>query len=129
MGASVEQHWTGEVVDATARRQYEDRIRELEETVEEAETENDYVRAERVQVELDAVVEHLASALGHGGRTRRAGDSAERVRSPVTQRVRAAIRQLAASHPELGSQPRASITTGIYRSYRLERTTTWNITQ
>jgi predicted ATPase len=129
MGASVEQHSTGEVIDGTARRRYEHRIRELQQTVEEAEADNDYLRAERAQVELDAVVEHLTAALGRGGRTRRSGDSADRARSAVTQRVRAAIRQLAASHPELGRHLQASIRTGTYCTYRPERTTTWEITQ
>ena len=126
-GAAVEQRSTGEVIDATARRRYEDRIRDLQQTVDEAEADNDYLRAERAQTELDAVVEHLTAALGHGGRTRRAGDGAERARSTVTQRVRAAIRQLDASHPALARHLSASIRTGVYCSYRPERPTSWEV--
>jgi hypothetical protein len=129
IGAAVEQHSTGEVIDATARRRYEARIRDLQEVIEEAESNNDYVRAERAQAELDAVVEHLTAAIGHGGRTRRAGDSAERARSAVTQRVRSAIRQVEAVHPALGHHLGASIKTGLYCSYRPERATRWDVTR
>ena len=66
-------------------------------------------RAERAQVELDAVVEHLAAALGLGGRSRSGAGTAERARSAVTQRIRATIRRLGDEHPELGRHLEASI--------------------
>ena len=101
---------TGAVLDAEARRAYEQRIRDLQEDVDAAEADNDLARAERAQVELDAVVEHLAAALGLGGRSRRGAGTAERARSAVTQRVRTTIRRLGDEHPELGRHLEASIT-------------------
>jgi predicted ATPase len=127
MGAVAEQSSTGEVIDTAARRRYEDRIRELQQVVDEAEAANDYIRAERAQVELDAVVHHLTRALGHGGKTRRGGDSAERARSAVAQRVRSAIRQIEELHPALGRHLRSSIKTGFYCSYQPERPTVWEV--
>ena len=129
MGAVVEESSTGEVIDSSARRRYEERIRELQQAVDEAEADNDYVRAERAQAEFDTLVEHLAAAVGRGGKTRRAGASAERARSAVTQRVRAAIRQLDGLHPALGRHLHASIKTGLYCSYQPERPTVWEITR
>lgn len=128
IGAVVEQRSTGEVIDAAARRRYEARIRDLQQDVDEAEADNDYIRAERAQAELDSVVEHLTAALGHNGRTRRAGDTAERARSAVTQRIRATIRQLDAIHPALGRHLGLSIRTGMYCSYQPERPTRWDVT-
>ena len=61
------------------------------------------------------MVEHLAAALGLGGRSRRA-EPAERARSAVTQRVRTTIRRLGDEHPELGRHLEASIKTGTYCS-------------
>ena len=124
-GAAVEEGSTGAVLDAEARRAYEQRIRDLQEDVDAAEADNDLARAERAQVELDAVVEHLAAALGLGGRSRRGTGTAERARSAVTQRVRTTIRRLGDEHPELGRHLEASIRTGTYCSYRPERPVTW----
>ena len=64
VGAGVEQSSTGEVIDAEARRQYEQRIRDLQADIDEAEHDNDYGRAYRYQVELDTLIEHLTAALG-----------------------------------------------------------------
>ncbi|HET7722825.1 MAG TPA: hypothetical protein VFK43_22850, partial [Acidimicrobiales bacterium] len=127
MGAAVEQSSTGDVLDGEARRAYEQRIRDLQEDIDDAEAANDLARAERAQVELDTLVEHLAAALGLGGRSRSTGGSAERARSAVTQRIRTTIRRLGADHPELGRHLEASITTGTYCSYRPERPVTWAV--
>jgi hypothetical protein len=118
---------TGEVIDAAARRDYEQRIRELQATIDEAEVDNDVGRAERAQVELDTLVDHLVAATGRSGRTRRAADSAERARSAVTQRIRSTIRRIEQLHPELGRHIRASVVTGLYCSYRPEHPTTWAV--
>ncbi|MFN0091546.1 MAG: hypothetical protein ACKVWR_14960 [Acidimicrobiales bacterium] len=127
MGAAVEQRSTGEVIDAAARRSYEARIRDLQAQIDEAEADNDFVRAERAQAEFDAVVDTLSAALGRGGKTRRAGDTAERARSAVTHRVRSAIRMLEKLHQPLARHLHRSVSTGIYCSYQPEQPTTWDV--
>jgi hypothetical protein len=77
--------------------------------------------------ELDMLVDHLSAALGLGGRSRRGGDSAERARSAVTQRVRSTIRRLASSHPELGRHLEVSVTTGTFCVYRPEHPVDWEV--
>jgi len=124
-GAGAEQGSTGEVIDNTARRELEQRIRDLQEEIDEAEANHDHARADRAQEEFDAVVEHLAGALGLGGRARRGGSTAERARSAVTHRIRATIRRLADEHPDLGRHLAASVTTGVFCSYQPERPVTW----
>jgi hypothetical protein len=126
-GAGAQEASTGEVIDATARRAYETRIRDLQEEVDDAELAHDLARAERARAELDALVDHLTAAIGQGGRTRRASGTAERARTAVTQRLRSTIRQLADAHPELGRHLRASVNTGLYCSYTPPDDTTWHI--
>ena len=126
-GAGAQEASTGEVIDAAARRAYETRIRDLQEDVDEAELAHDLARAERAQAELDALVDHLTAAIGHGGRTRRASGTAERARTAVTQRLRGTMRQLADTHPDLGRHLRASVNTGLYCSYTPPDDTTWHV--
>jgi predicted ATPase len=125
--AAVEESTTGETIDAHARRQYEQRIRDLQDDIDEAEQHSDYERAYRHQIELDQLIEHLSAAIGHGNRTRRTGGSAERARSAVTHRVRATIRQIDKLHPRLGAHLRHSINTGTYCSYRPESPVAWEV--
>ncbi len=127
-GAGVEESSTGPVLDDTARRQYERRILELQEEIDEAEVNNDLARAYKSQVELDALIDHLTAALGVGNKTRSAGGTTERARSAVTHRIRATIRQLEKVNPNLGRHLRHAINTGTYCSYRPEQPTAWRIT-
>jgi predicted ATPase len=124
-GVTVEQTSTGAVIDTTARRQYEQRIRDLQADIDEAEGNSDYARVYRYQTELDALIEHLTAALGHGGRTRRSTDATERARSAVTHRIRSAVRQIAACHPGLGAHLERAVVTGVFCSYRPERSVRW----
>ena len=115
------------MIDTAARRQYEQRIRDLQADVDAAVADNDLARAERAETELDTLVEHLSAALGLGGRDRRAGSSAERARSAVTQRVRSTIRRLREDLPELGRHLDASVSTGTFCVYRPEHPVDWQL--
>jgi predicted ATPase len=127
-GAGVEESSTGPVLDDTARRQYERRILELQEEIEQADHDHDLARAYKSQIELDALIDHLTGALGLGNRTRTAGGTAERARSAVTHRLRVAIRKLEKLNPNLGRHLEHAINTGTYCSYRPERPSIWRIT-
>lgn len=126
VGAAAEDASTGDVIDAVARRRYEDRIRELQEEIDDAEAANDIARADRAQVEFDALVDHLTAAVGRSGRTRQGTGTAERARSAVTQRIRAAIRRIEEVHPPLGRHLAAAVVTGTWCCYRPERPTSWD---
>jgi predicted ATPase len=117
----------GPALDARARRDYQARIRELQTDVDAARDANDLGRAERAEAELDALVEQLSAAFGLGGRTRQSGSAAERARSAVAWRVRAAIKRIAAQHPELGRHLDNAVRTGVWCSYRPEAPVEWTI--
>jgi predicted ATPase len=127
MGAGAEDPSTGEVIDAGARRAYEQRIRDLQGDIDEAESDHDYGRADRARAELDALVDHLTASLGLHGRERKAAGSAERARSAVTQRIRSTMKRLTALHPELGRHLDNAVTTGTFCSYRPEHPVTWDL--
>ena len=84
---------SGPALDERARSDYQRRIRDLQEDIDEARGANDLGRAERAEAELDALVEQLSAAFGLSGRARRAGGATERARTTVTSRIRATIRQ------------------------------------
>lgn len=127
MGGAVDERGTGEVLDDAARRAYEQRVRDLQRDLDEAEDANDRGRAERARAELDAVVDELTAALGLGGRARTSGSSAERARSAVTQRVRATVRRIDGVHPRLGRHLRAAVRTGTFCSYAPEEPVRWQL--
>jgi hypothetical protein len=127
MGGSDVGGSPGPVLDAAARRQYEQCIRSLQEDIDDARTANDLARAERAEAELDALVDQLTQAFGLGGRERPAGAAAERARSAVTWRIRAAIRSVTAVDGETGAHLSAAVRTGTWCAYRPEPPITWQV--
>jgi len=121
------EHDTGEVLDATARRAYEERVRELQIELDEAEAAADRGRAERLRAELDVLVDQLVAALGLGGRSRRTGGAAERARSAVTQRIRSTLRRIEAVHPKLGRHLQRAVRTGAFCVYSPEEPVRWEL--
>ena len=116
---------TGPALDERARREYQARILDLQRDVDEAHEANDPVRAERAELELDALVTELSKAFGLGGRARSGGSSVERARTAVTFRIRAAIKKVAEQHEVLGTHLAHSVRTGTWCAYRPEREVRW----
>ena len=117
----------GPGIDPQARRAYQTRIRELQEDLDAARDANDLGRAERLEEELDALVQQLAGAFGLGGRARGTGSTAERARSAVTWRIRSTVKRLAELHPELGRHLDNAVRTGTWCTYRPEAPLAWRV--
>jgi TolB-like protein len=116
-----------EQLDDDARREYRERIEELQGDIERAVSLEDAEGEKRLQQELDTLIDELARATGLAGRTRHMTDSAERARSAVTWRIRSAIKKIQAAHPSLGQHLKNSIRTGIFCSYQPEKGTSWHV--
>jgi hypothetical protein len=116
-GATMEAGDAGPVIDATARRQYERRLEDLEEELREAEAFEDRERASRAQQDIEALAEELARATGLGGRERRAGSLTERARINVRRRLSDVITRVNRSAPALAKYLEATVKTGTFCSY------------
>ena len=104
-------------LDARAKAEYERRINDLRQDLMQAERFNDPQRKTEIQNELQAIADHLASAVGLGGRDRKASSDAERARSAVTKCVKRAVREIGKAIPSLGYQLAVRIKTGYFCSY------------
>ena len=111
--ADVDAGDAGEAIDAQARDAYRARVRGLREELAEADEWNDTGRAERIRAELEAIEAELARALGLGGRPRRDKGAAERARVNVQRRLRDALDRIAKQDPELASEMRDRLNTGM----------------
>jgi hypothetical protein len=125
-GATLAEGDTGNVLDATARRAYQQRIVELEAELDAADRDCDAGRSAALAAERDAIVDQLAGAYGLGGRGRRSGGSAERARTAVTARIRDAIRRIGKAHGDLGHHLARSVRTGTFCCYDPDPPLRWN---
>jgi hypothetical protein len=107
----------GEVLDETARAAYRARLADLRRDMAEAEGWNDPARLERARTESEALTRQLTSALGLGGRVRRAGAVAERARVNVQRRLADTIRRIQEVCPRMGRHLAETVHTGTFCCY------------
>lgn len=115
------------VLDEQAKAEYRQKINSLQIGIEEAENNQDFEKAGKLQDEYEQLVEHLSKSLGLDGSPREKGDSVERARSAVTWRIRSAIAKIEKEHPALGKHLSNSIKTGTFCSYEPEKEELWEI--
>ena len=108
----------GAILDAQAKKAYRRRLAEIEEDIEEARALEDIERAAQSAAERDFLVRELSSAIGLGGRDRRAASASERGRVAVTRAIRYAMGRIAEHHPPLGEHLNLAIHTGTRCVYR-----------
>jgi hypothetical protein len=107
----------GALLDPQAKAAYRERLEDLQETIDEAETMNDPERAALARTELDEIAQELAGAIGLGGRDRPAGSDSERARVNATRAIRTTLRRLEEHDPRLGRLLARSIRTGTVCIY------------
>jgi hypothetical protein len=108
----------GSILDPTAKAAYKKRLQELHTELEEASGFADPGRADRARREIDALTEQLATAVGMGGRDRKAAALLERARINVQRRIRAVIEQIEEQDPTLARYLSISIHTGVFCEFR-----------
>jgi hypothetical protein len=104
----------GPLLDAQAKQAYRNRLEELRDDIEEAESFNDPERAARAREEIGFIEQELARAIGLGGRDRKAASSSERARVSVTKAIRATIKRIAEHDPILARELETTVRTGTF---------------
>ncbi|HMG04683.1 MAG TPA: hypothetical protein VK581_04430 [Chthoniobacterales bacterium] len=107
----------GPILDTRAKLEYRERLNELRQELGDAEQFNDSDRATKARDEIHAISQHLAFAVGLGGRDRKTSSEAERARCTVTKRLKQAIRKIGDAIPSLGQHLVTRIKTGYFSSY------------
>lgn len=106
-----------ELLDDEARAAYVARARELSQELAQAEANNDIVHIERLQAELDAIVDQLEAATGLGGRARSFNDNAERARTAVRKAIKRAIDAIDDASPAIAKTLHSTVSTGTTCTY------------
>ena len=113
------------LIDEKARKQYQEKILELQNDIQEAEQRSDFAHLEKLQKEYDHLLDYLSKSLGLKGKSRETGSTIEKARSAVTWRIRHAIARIEQYHPLLGAHLSNAVRTGILCSYQPDRDITW----
>lgn len=115
------------LIDAQAREAYRSRVRDLRADLAEAEEHHDLGRAQRLQAELDMLLDELKRTSALGGRARTSPSATERARVNVTRAIKLALRRIASQHPELAKHLEHAVRTGTHCSYSPEVPREWEL--
>jgi TolB-like protein/Tfp pilus assembly protein PilF len=127
MGSSVTNDDNYLLFDEKAKKDYRDKITQLKEAIGNAERSGSEGKLRKLQEEYEQLINYLSASTGLGGKSRKAGNTIDKVRSAVTWRIRNAIRRIEKKHPSLGKHLSMSIKTGIYCSYSPEKSVDWSL--
>ncbi|HEX8677297.1 MAG TPA: hypothetical protein VF700_08755 [Segetibacter sp.] len=126
MGSSVSAE-KEQLFDETAKKNYRKKILELQHELQEAEANNDPVRANKIQQEYDQLLDYLSKSLGLQGKIRHTNNPVEKARTAVTWRIRKAIQKIERSHAQLGKHLAVSVKTGTFCTYNPEKAISWQV--
>ncbi len=115
---------SGEILDDEAREKYAERYRVLLEDLAEARDNNDLGPIEKLENEMEALTNELASATSLGGRSRQKSDI-EKVRQSVSMALSRDIERITKRHETLGRHLDAAINSGLTFRYGPQRETDW----
>jgi tetratricopeptide (TPR) repeat protein len=113
------------LLDEKARKQYQQKILDLQNEIQEMENNSNFSRVEKLQEEYDQLIDYLSKSLGLKGKARETGSTIEKARSALTWRIRNAIARIEQYHPILGAHLSNAIKTGLLCSYQPEREMSW----
>ncbi len=119
----------GAALDQQAKAAYKRRYEELHSELDEARHFNDLGGIERIEREMEFLMQEINSATGLGGRDRRTGSDVERARVNVTRSISRAVQKLDKVHPELARHLDQTLRTGTFCTYVAEPATarTWDL--
>jgi hypothetical protein len=103
--------------DAQALAAYRQRLRVLDEELDEARSWADEGRAARLGLEREALLAELRSAAGLAGRPRRFGSADERARVAVRKAIAAALARIEEHDPSVARLLRDTVRTGAQCRY------------
>ena len=107
----------GETLDAQAKREYQRRLHELNESLEDQRERGNHERADQIEGEVEFLTRTIERASGLGGRQRRTGSNAERARLSVTSAIKTAFEKISEQDKELWNFLDRSIRTGSFCRY------------
>jgi hypothetical protein len=108
---------SGPLLDPQARADYQQRLKELHEDLEEAKSFNDIGKVSQIEEEIDFLESELCRGVGLSGRARKWPCETERSRVNVTNAVRSIIAKLRKQNPELARYLSNTIKTGRFCSF------------
>ncbi len=116
-------------VDNRARKEYEHKLEDFDDLIEQATDSKSYSRVEELQEQRDALVTQMALDTGLGGKSRPLGTTgpAKSAQTSVQRSITAALNSVTKAMPRAGEHLTAGIRTGADCTYQPITTPIWSL--
>jgi hypothetical protein len=115
----------GKFIDDQARREYKERISEIDKELADAETNHDYERKDALLKDRDDLLSELRRSTGLHGRQREASSDRERRRQAVSKAIHRALKAIKEEHGPLWQHLKKAFKIGEFLSYQPDQPTSW----
>ena len=115
----------GEVIDDQTRREYKERISEIDKELAAAEAHHDFERKDTLMKGRDDILSELGGSTGLHGRSREGSNDRERHRQAVSRAIHRALKAIKKEHEPLWQHLNNSLRIGEFLSYQPDQPTSW----
>ncbi|MEA3278357.1 MAG: hypothetical protein U9Q81_24300 [Pseudomonadota bacterium] len=118
MGLSVgDLGHAGDVLTPEGKQRLEADVRRIQDRIDDAVELGDQEKQAELEAQQEEILRHIATQSGLGGRTRKASSAIEKIRTSVTKRIKADIKKISKTIPDLGRHLDQAIHTGTHCQY------------
>jgi len=107
----------GPVADKQAIKEYRERIKEIDQEIEEVKMNKDIGHIEHLETERESVLKAIRAACGLGKSGRKALSISESARATITMAIKSAIKKIGQHDPDLSTYLQQTIETGSICKY------------
>jgi hypothetical protein len=107
----------GDVLTPDGKKRLEAEMQKIQDRIDDAVELGDQERQAELEAQQEKILRHIAAQSGLGGRTRKASSTIEKIRTAVTKRIKADIKKISKTNPELGRHLDQAIRTGTHCQY------------
>lgn len=118
MGLSVgDLGHAGDALTPDGKKRLKAEIRKIQDQIDDAAELGDQEKQAGLEARQEEILRHITTQSGLGGRTRKASSAIEKIRTSVTKRIKADIKKITKTAPDLGSHLDQAIHTGTHCQY------------
>lgn len=127
-GLTISSMGTAEdILDARAISAYRDKLKDIEEELDDAEERNDIGQFDSLSQQKEALIDQLSKSMGLNGRARKFKTPGEKARQAVSKTVIIALKSIKKEHKELSKHFETSLRLGFKCIYSPSSHVLWNL--
>ena len=117
----------GDILTPEGKKRLKAAVRRIQDGIDDAVERGDEEKQAKLEAQQEQILSHIAAGSGLGGKSRKASSAIEKVRTSVTKRIKADIKKITETNPDLGRHLDQAIRTGTSCQYAPHPAVDWHL--